>query len=109
MNNSLPDRRFISRFLLVVGLAAALVLFFIYDLQQYLNLDFLRESRGVFQEIYTRQPLLMMCAFFLVYVVTTALSLPGATVLSQEGRCSAGLEAPLSCLSQVPSEPNWPC
>ena len=85
MNNSLQDRRFLFRLLLVAGLAAALVLFFIFDLQQYLNLDYLRESRGLLQEIYARQPLLMMSAFFLIYVATTALSLPGATVLTLAG------------------------
>ena len=85
MANSLPDWGFLSRLLLVAGLATGLLLFFIFDIQQYLNLDHLRKSRVMLQEIYTQYPISMMTVFFLVYVVTTSLSLPGATILTLAG------------------------
>ncbi len=67
--------------------------FFHFDLQQYLTLDYLRESRGQLQEFYVNEPVLMLGGYFVLYVLATALSLPGAAVLSLAGGGLFGLTA----------------
>ena len=66
---------------LFVGITA----FFVFDLQKYLTLEFLQESREVIRQHYEAQPFQMLVAFFCIYLVTTALSLPGAAALSLAG------------------------
>lgn len=73
---------------LVAGLVAA---FFIFDLGNYLSLDYLKQSQASFEEIYARRPLLVALAFFAVYVAATALSFPGAVILTLAAGAIFGL------------------
>jgi len=63
----------------VLGLIAA---FFIFDLNQYFNLEYLKEQRANLQELNADKPFLIAAAFFLAYVVITALALPAALLLT---------------------------
>jgi uncharacterized membrane protein YdjX (TVP38/TMEM64 family) len=67
---------------LVAAVALAIVLFFVFDLDRYLTLSYLKQTREQFQSVYADNALLVLGAFFLVYVLATALSLPGAAVLT---------------------------
>ena len=71
-------------FLLVTG-------FFVFDLGRFLSLDYLKESQTTFAEIYARQPLLVAGSYFAVYVAVTALSFPGATIMTLAGGAIFGL------------------
>ncbi|MES3011143.1 MAG: FAD-dependent oxidoreductase [Pseudomonadota bacterium] len=73
---------------LVAGLVAA---FFFFDLGHYLSLDYLKQSQASFEEIYTRRPLVVALSFFAIYVAATALSFPGATILTLAGGAIFGL------------------
>ena len=66
----------------VAGVALVVVLFFLFDLDRFLTLSYLKQSREHFQALYAGHTLLVLGGFFLIYVVSTAFSLPGAAVLT---------------------------
>lgn len=64
-------------------IAASLVgLFFHFDLHQLLTLEGLKGSMNDFSQLREESPLLVIGGFFLMYVAVTALSLPGAAILT---------------------------
>ena len=66
------------RLLLLLVLAVLITVFFVYDLKQYLTLEFLQESREVIRQHYEAQPFQLLLTFFCIYLVTPPHSLPGA-------------------------------
>ncbi|MBI5483997.1 MAG: TVP38/TMEM64 family protein [Deltaproteobacteria bacterium] len=60
----------------------ALFLFFYFDLKSYLTLSALKENRQQLLDYYAAHKLIMVAGFMAVYIVQTALSLPGAAILS---------------------------
>ena len=81
-----PKKLFILA-LLVIGVIA----FFAFDLGRYFSLDYLKQSQQGFATVYQQRPLLMLLAFLGVYVLVTALSLPGATILTLAAGAGFGL------------------
>jgi len=78
--------------LLILALIAALAItFFAFDLQQWLTLDGLKSGLGQFEQWRNQSPLLTIGGFFLLYVIVTALSLPGAAVMTLAGGALFGL------------------
>jgi len=73
--------------LFVIGIA----LFFSFDLGQYLTLDALKASHTRFASLQAQSPWLVAAGFFVMYVVVTALSLPGATIMTLAGGALFGL------------------
>ncbi|MBL3598857.1 MAG: FAD-dependent oxidoreductase [gamma proteobacterium endosymbiont of Lamellibrachia anaximandri] len=65
--------------LVIIGLVGA---FFYFDLTQYLTLEYLQTQRDALIEWRRSEPLFAAALFFVVYVLVTALSLPGATVMT---------------------------
>jgi pyruvate/2-oxoglutarate dehydrogenase complex dihydrolipoamide dehydrogenase (E3) component/uncharacterized membrane protein YdjX (TVP38/TMEM64 family) len=76
---------------LVLTAGVAIAAFFAFDLGQYLNLRTLKEQQAAIQDFQAAQPLLSGVIYFLVYVVVTALSLPGAALLTLAGGAVFGL------------------
>ncbi|PSJ40368.1 FAD-dependent oxidoreductase [Allosphingosinicella deserti] len=74
--------------LLVVVLIAAL---FLSPLREWLTLARLKESRETIQAAIAAQPLAAAAAFLLLYIVVTALSLPGAAILTLAAGALFGL------------------
>ena len=70
------------RFLLAVLLAVVIGGIFLFDLYQYLTLDFFREQQEEIQSFVSANLLLSVCVFFFVYVSVTAISLPVGVMLS---------------------------
>jgi len=69
--------------LLIFALVAALVfLFFWFDLQRFLTLEALKGNRQALAEFHAGHGFLMVAGFMAFYIVQTALSLPGAAILS---------------------------
>ena len=56
--------------------------FFALDLGRYLSLDYLQGSQLGFTQWYAEQPLAVGLGYFALYVLATALSLPGAAILT---------------------------
>ena len=77
-------------FLLLIA-ATAVGLFFHFNLHQLLTLDGLKGSMDQFSDYKEQSPLLVIGGFFLLYVVVTALSLPGAAILTLAAGALFGL------------------
>ena len=71
-------KRIVIALVLLLGLAA----WFTLDLGQYLTLDALKAQQAAFEGYYRANPLLVIAVFFAVYVTLTALSVPGAAILT---------------------------
>jgi len=67
---------------LVLTGIAAVALFFYFDLQRFLTLAALKANRQTLLDYYAAHKLLMVAGFMILYIVQTALSLPGAAILS---------------------------
>ena len=70
------------RLIVVLVFVAALVTFFVLGLDRYLSIATLRQHREALRAWVETSGVLAALIFMAVYVVTVALSLPGATVLS---------------------------
>ncbi|KPZ66642.1 Mercuric reductase [Pseudoalteromonas sp. P1-16-1b] len=66
-------------------------LFFFYDLNQLLTLDGLKGSMAQFDQYKAQSPFLVIGGFFLLYILVTALSLPGAAILTLAAGALFGL------------------
>lgn len=71
-----------QRIIIVVLFAVLVALFFFLDLGQLLTFASLKANHGALLAFYAEKRVLTVAIFLAVYVVQTALSLPGATVLS---------------------------
>lgn len=76
---------------LLLALAALVVSYVALDLGRFLSLDYLKASQAAFEALYARKPLLIVAAYFAIYVATTALSFPGAVILTLAGGAIFGL------------------
>ncbi len=76
---------------LVLALAVLLGLFFTFDLGRFLSLAAVKGSQADLQAWRAAQPLGAALLFFAVYVAATAVSLPGATVLTLAAGALFGL------------------
>jgi pyruvate/2-oxoglutarate dehydrogenase complex dihydrolipoamide dehydrogenase (E3) component/uncharacterized membrane protein YdjX (TVP38/TMEM64 family) len=74
-----------KKFLVIVAIAVLFALFFAFDLQRYLTLTELKARQEAFQQFYVANRLLTLGLYFALYVVVTALSLPGAAVMTLAG------------------------
>ena len=74
---------------LTVGLAIAA--FFALDLGQYLNLQTLKQQQAAIEAFQANNPLSSVAIYFVVYVIVTALSFPGAALLTLAGGAIFGL------------------
>ncbi len=66
-------------------IAAAIIAFFAFDLSHYLSFSYLKENQLQFNDYYQANPILVSILFFIVYVISVALSVPGATLLTLMG------------------------
>jgi pyruvate/2-oxoglutarate dehydrogenase complex dihydrolipoamide dehydrogenase (E3) component/uncharacterized membrane protein YdjX (TVP38/TMEM64 family) len=80
-----------KRLLLIGILAALIVAFFALDLGRFLTLEALKSSQAGFADWYETRPGRVLGGYFLVYVAVTALSLPGAAVMTLAGGALFGL------------------
>jgi uncharacterized membrane protein YdjX (TVP38/TMEM64 family) len=71
-----------KRIALLALLAAAIAAYFWFDLGQYLSLDAFKAQQAQIIAAKDANPLLYIGGFFLIYVIVTALSLPGAAIMS---------------------------
>ena len=74
----------LKKILLVAAIGALLWAYVALDGQRYLSVDF-------FRELYAQQPLLTAAVYFAIYVVATAVSIPGAALLTIIGGMVFGL------------------
>ena len=81
----------IRKILLLLVVLLGIVAFFAFGLDRYFSLAFLKESQASLAALREQQPLQLALGYFLVYVAVTALSLPGATIVTLAGGAIFGL------------------
>ncbi len=79
------QKKNIMRLGLLATLILALVLFRSFNLTHYLSLSYLKDSQSRFQHLFAAHHVAVLTCYFLIYVTVTALSLPGATVMTLAG------------------------
>ena len=80
-----------SKLVIAALLLASIAAFFILDLQRYFSLAFIKDSQTQLSALYRQRPVMVLLAYFTVYVLVAALSLPGAAILTLAGGASFGL------------------
>lgn len=81
----------LSRIILLGVILALAALFFSLDLGRYLSLDYLKTSRSTFADYYAAHRFETLAIYAGLYILATALSLPGATVMTLAGGALFGL------------------
>ena len=81
------SRKIIIAVLLLAGIAA----FFAFDLGRYFSLAYLKDSQASFQTLFAEKPVQVVLVFFAAYVAVTALSLPGAAIMTLAAGAGFGL------------------
>ncbi len=71
-----------SKLLLLICVVALVAAFFIFDLGRFFNLDYIKSQQAVIANYYQANPVQTGLIFFAVYVAVTALSLPGAAIMT---------------------------
>ena len=77
--------------LVLIALGVLIALFFAFDLGRFFSLAFIKEQQGSFTALYNERPSTVIAAFFAIYVAVTALSLPGAAIMTLVGGAIFGL------------------
>ena len=80
-----------KKLLILIVLFATVCGFFFFDLHQVLTLENIKARQGEFLRWRDQSPLLVSLGFFAIYVLVTALSLPGATIMTLAGGGFFGL------------------
>ncbi|HKJ04384.1 MAG TPA: TVP38/TMEM64 family protein, partial [Geopsychrobacteraceae bacterium] len=88
-----------SKFIMLLVIAILIAAFFLFDLGQYLTLDFLKSKQQAFDAYYRQNRLTTLLAYAAIYILVTALSLPGATVMTLAGGALFGLWTALLVVS----------
>ncbi|MDX8385192.1 MAG: FAD-dependent oxidoreductase [Gallionella sp.] len=88
-----------KRILLISLILALIVSFFAFDFQHYLTLESLKESQHDFAVLNVQSPLQVAGIFFVLYVAVTALSLPGAAIMTLAAGALFGLAEGLLLVS----------
>jgi uncharacterized membrane protein YdjX (TVP38/TMEM64 family) len=76
---------------LVLTLAIIVSLFIYFDLSRFLTLDYIKESQARFQNLYQAHRIMVVSVYMVIYILVTALSLPGAAVMTLAGGGFFGL------------------
>jgi dihydrolipoamide dehydrogenase len=80
-----------KRLILLLVAAVAITLFFAFDAGRFLTLEYLKASQQQITSYYLGHRLSTIAAFFIFYIALTALSLPGAAIMTIAGGAFFGL------------------
>jgi len=80
-----------NRKLLIVILVLLVAAFFIFDIGRFFSLDYLKSEQAELAALYAEKPLMVIAVFFFGYIAVTALSLPGAAILTLAAGAQFGL------------------
>lgn len=80
-----------SRIILFAVITAFIGIFFYFDLGHYLTLETLKAQQSVINDYYAQHPLVSIAIYGFIYIVITALSIPGALIVTLAGGAIFGL------------------
>ncbi len=73
----------ITQKIIILSVIAVLIFcFYYFNLQRFFNLSFLQAQQSKFELIYASNPFRTIALFMLIYILVTALSLPGAAIMT---------------------------
>ena len=81
----------LRQIVLLLLLALTIGAFVALDLGRYLSFEQLKASQASFDQLYAQQPVMVAAVYFGVYVLATALSFPGAVIITLGGGAVFGL------------------
>ena len=84
---------------LLMAIIGVFLVFKIFGLNQYLTFAFIKENQQAFIDYYQNHTYEMILYYSLVYIISTALSIPGATILTLLGGAIFGLPLGLLIIS----------
>jgi pyruvate/2-oxoglutarate dehydrogenase complex dihydrolipoamide dehydrogenase (E3) component/uncharacterized membrane protein YdjX (TVP38/TMEM64 family) len=87
------------KIILLATIAVLVVCFFSFDLGRFLTLGYLKSQQEAFNTFYLDNQASTLIIYFCIYVLVTALSLPGATVMTLAGGALFGLWTALIVVS----------
>ncbi|PKL16842.1 MAG: TVP38/TMEM64 family protein [Spirochaetae bacterium HGW-Spirochaetae-5] len=93
------NRNLLKKITIVFIIAGCAAVFFTFDLNRYLTLSYIKESRETFYNFYTGNKVLTIGIYMLIYIAVTALSLPGAAVMTLAGGALFGFFIGLAAVS----------
>ncbi|OLQ70524.1 dihydrolipoyl dehydrogenase [Photobacterium proteolyticum] len=79
-----------KKLLLLAAIGSLVGLWFVLDLGQYFTLEQAKAQQVALQDTIAQQPLLSSSVYFVLYVIVTALSLPGAAIMTLLGAALFG-------------------
>ncbi len=80
-----------KKLFILLAVIAAAIAFFVFDLGRFFSLAYIKESQQSFSTLYNERPVFITAVFFAIYVAITALSLPGAAIMTLAAGASFGL------------------
>jgi pyruvate/2-oxoglutarate dehydrogenase complex dihydrolipoamide dehydrogenase (E3) component/uncharacterized membrane protein YdjX (TVP38/TMEM64 family) len=80
-----------GKLIVLAAIALLVAAFFVFDLKQYVSLEYFQAQRAVIGAYVAANPLQAAAAFFGIYVAVTGLSLPGAAILTLVAGATFGL------------------
>mgnify|MGYP000099020582 CR=1 FL=1 len=88
-----------AKIFLIATIIVLVVAFFAFDLHRFLTLESLKDRQQAFADFYSANRILTIAIYFILYVVVTALSLPGAAVMTLAGGALLGFWVALVAVS----------
>jgi len=85
------SRRLIGRILVLLLIISVVAVYILFDLGQYLTLDYIKTQQHDFIKFYQKNIFVTIGIFFVVYVLVTAMSLPGAAIMTLAAGATFGL------------------
>ena len=71
-----------KKIIILIAIAVLVACVFIFDLHQYLDFSYIKSKQLAIYDYYQANKFLSIIIFFVVYVLVTSLSIPGASILS---------------------------
>ncbi len=93
------NKDLVKKIAIIAAGAVLVAIFFALDLQRYLTLDYLKASQARFADLYHAKPMMVIGGYMAIYILVTALSLPGAIILTLAGGALFGLGVGLIVVS----------
>jgi len=89
----------LTKIFILIAIFIAVIVFNKYGISEYLTLEYLKDNQQRFIEFYSQNTVKTIAVYMLIYIITTALSLPGATILTLAGGALFGLATGLIVVS----------
>ena len=87
------NKHILKKIIIVMVIVLIIAVFFIFNLNKYLTLSYIKDSREAFQTLYNQNTFPVIAVYMLIYIISTSLSLPGAAVLTLAGGAMFGFAA----------------